>query len=124
MLKVSKHRRKLSKFDERLINIKKIQEFNQRYHLVIDEFQTQYKKLLLFITKLKDRENTALDRMGKLHFFDWQNRQTLSNSYLNFYYENLDWMKATFRNIQESRKKLRSMRKELKRVERFVSQLE
>ena len=109
---------------EKVKNIEKVQAFIQRYFSVIDEFQGQYKELILFMNELTNREDTVFDRMGKLHFFDWQNRHTFGSSYLSFYYENLDWMKTTFKSIRESSKKIRSMYRELKKIEKFVDKLE
>ena len=110
--------------DEGATNIKKIQAFIQSSFSVINEFLSQYRELLLFIRNLRKRENTALNRMDKLRFFDRQNKKTLGRSYLSFYYENLDEITSTYESIKELKQKLLSMRKELKRVEKWLNQLE
>ena len=109
---------------ERVESIEKVQAFIQRYHSVIREFQSQLRKLVLFINQLQNREETALDRMDKLRFFDRKNKKPIARSFLSFYYENLDEITSTYENAKELKQKLRSMRKELKRVEKFVNQLE
>ena len=114
----------LVQLGERITNTEKIIAFIQRYRSVINDFLSQYRDLLEFMNNLTDREDTTLDHMGKLRFFDKQNKRNLGGSYLSFYYEKLDWLKTTFKSTQESRKKLRSMHKELEKVEKFMNQLE
>ena len=114
----------LNKLYEKVISVR---EFIKSYSSVINEFLSQFRDLLSIMNKLEKRDNITLDRMGKLSFLNWSDRQNiraLGSQQLSLYNENVDQMKTIFRNIQELKSKLRSMRRELERVERFVNQLE
>ena len=112
-----------SKFDDMKENVKNILSFINRYHEAIGEFNKVVKDFFSLMHTLESRESEAMNRSDKLSFYD-RSRRAIAGDVLSFYYQNQDQLKTTFRNTEESRKKLRSMKRELKRVEKFLTQIE